>query len=98
MPASSLSELRDPEAAIFAAVRRLSRRDGQGDAVIERAAIVAEGKMSVAIEAWVISKGGQPDTVNVHREGGGLHRFGRDTSSRAPRRYVLPAAVLGWSS
>ncbi|HWK25137.1 MAG TPA: hypothetical protein VNS09_01150 [Solirubrobacter sp.] len=93
MPASSPSKLGESE-AICAAVRRLSRPDGQGGAVIERAAIVAEGKISVAIEAWVIDNGGQPDTVNIHREGQGVHRFRRDTPSRAPRRYVLPAAAL----
>lgn len=94
MPASSPSKFGDSEAAVFAAVRRLSRPDGQGGAVIERAAIVAEGKISVAIEAWVIDNGGQPDTVKIHRQGEGLHRFRHDTPSRAPRRYVLPAAAL----
>lgn len=94
MPASSPSKFGDSEAAISAAVRRLSRPDGQGGAVIERAAIVAEGTISVAIEAWVVDNGGQPDTVNVHRRGEGLHRSGGDTPSRAPRRYVLPAAAL----
>lgn len=98
MPASSSSKLGDSEAAIFAAVRRLARPDGHGGAVIERAAIAAEGRISVAIEAWVIDNGGQPETVNVRREGEGLHRFRGDTPSRAPRRYVLPAAALGSSS
>lgn len=97
MPASSSSDVRQSEAAIRAAVRRLSRPDGHGGAVIERAAIVAEGTPSAAIEAWVIENGGRPDTVEVVRPAAGLHRFARDTSSggaQPPRRYVLPAAVL----
>lgn len=98
MPASSSSDLHDSEAAICAAVRRLSRPDGQGGAVIERAAIVAEGKISVAIEAWVIDNGGQPEAVTLDRPGEGLHSFRHGTRAaggRAPGRYVLPAAALG---
>ena len=97
MPASSSSDFRQSEAAIRTVVRRLSRPDGHGGAVIERAAIVAEGTPSAAIEAWVIDNGGQPDAVEIVRPAAGLHRFVRDTSSvgaQAPRRYVLPAAAL----
>ncbi len=97
MPASSSSDVRESEAAIRAAVRRLSRPDGHGNAVIERAAIVAEGTPSAAIEAWVIDNGGRPDVVELSRPTEGLHRFRRDTPSlggQTPRRYVLPAAAL----
>lgn len=97
MPASSESDFRQSEAAIRAAVRRLARPDGNGGAVIERAAIVAEGTPSAAIEAWVIDNGGRPDVVEIARPVAGLHRFVRDTSSAgkpAPRRYVLPATAL----
>jgi hypothetical protein len=98
MPASSSSELHDSEVAICAAVRRLSRPDGQGGAVIERAAILAEGKISVAIEAWVVDNGGQPEVVTLDRPDEGLHPFRRDTpplGGRTPGRYVLPVAALG---
>ncbi|MDA0140377.1 hypothetical protein [Solirubrobacter deserti] len=90
--------MHDSKAAIRAVVRRLSRPDGQGGAVIERAAIIAEGKSSAAIEAWVIDNGGQPEVVTLDRPGEGLHPFRRDApplGGRTPGRYVLPAAALG---
>jgi hypothetical protein len=95
MPLSSPSESAETDAAVCAAVRRLSRPDGQGGAVIERAAIVADGTISAAIEAWVVDHGGRPDVAQLQRPAEGLHRSRRDTPARAPRRYVLPAAALG---
>jgi hypothetical protein len=97
MPASSSSDFRRSEEAIRAAVRRLSRPDGQGGAVIERAAIVAEGTPSAAIEAWVIDNGGQPVALKLARPPAGLHSLVRGAPAsgvQAPRRYVLPAAAL----
>jgi hypothetical protein len=66
--------------------------------VIERAAIVAEGTISVAIEAWVIDNGGRPEAVSPGRPVGGLHPFRRDAAAlgrKLPDRYVLPVAALG---
>jgi hypothetical protein len=101
MPARESRDTRPSEAEIRAAVTRLSRPDGAGGAVIERAAILAEGTPSSAIEAWIIDHGGQPDTAMISGPAGGLHRSGRGTPSsdrRAPQRYVVPAAALQTSS
>ena len=70
MPASS-PDTRHSEGAVRDAVIRLSRPDGEGGAVIERAAILAEGSPAAAIEAWVISHGGEPEvpTFGAHAPG-----------------------------
>ena len=60
MPARESRDTRPSEAEIRAAVTRLSRPDGAGGAVIERAAILAEGTPSSAIEAWIIDDTGFP--------------------------------------
>jgi hypothetical protein len=93
---------RDSADAIRAAVTRLSRLDGHGAAVIERAAILAEGTPSAAIEAWIIEHGGRPDTGapdSAAPERFGLSREARPISgTRAPRRYVLAATALPTSA
>jgi hypothetical protein len=98
MPGSSSREMRDSEGAVRAAVIRLSRPDGEGGAVIERAAIVAEGAPAAAIEAWIIEHGGQPEAPMMAAHAPGLYGLRPDAattvSRRAPRRYVLPAAAL----
>jgi hypothetical protein len=79
-------------------VTRLSRRHHSGGAVIERAAILAEGAASPSILAWIVAHDGQPETLAPAGGSGGLHggRLGGagrpDTS--APRRYVLPPGAL----
>ena len=59
MPAST-RDTRLSDGAVRAAVIRLSRPDGEGGAVIERAAILAEGVPAAAIEAWIVDHGGEP--------------------------------------
>lgn len=101
MPAKRTSETRDSEGEVRAAVIRLSRLDGDGGAVIERAAILAEGAPAAAIEAWVISHGGEAEAPIVAAHAPGLygHRPDRQAlGARAPRRYVLPATALGAQS
>jgi hypothetical protein len=92
MPARSSTDVPDTGGAIRSAVIRLSRLDGDGGAVIERAAIVAEGAPAAEIEAWVLSHGGEPEVPLVTARDG-LHGP-RLMAARPPRRYVLPAAVL----
>jgi hypothetical protein len=94
MPAS---EARDVEGAIRAAIARLARPDGDGAIVIERAAIVAEGEPAVAIEAWIMAHGGEPEAPLINPSRSGLYGPRTGTGSlrtRPPRRYVLPAIAL----
>ena len=98
MPASSPPDTRDSESAVRAAVIRLSRPDGEGGAVIERAAILAEGTPAAAIEAWIVDHGGEPEVLTIGAPGPGLYGLRPERTSvggrRAPRRYVLPATAL----
>ena len=103
MPASTAHEARGSEGAVRAAVIRLSRPDGEGGAVIERAAILAEGEPAAAIEAWIIGHGGLPEApVTTSARGGGLYGVRSEAAAsgghHAPRRYILPATALGTGS
>ena len=92
------SETRQSEAAVRAAVIRLSRPDGDGGVVVERAAIVAEGTPAAAIEAWILAHGGEAEVPPVGAPAPGLYggRPERSTIAgrRPPRRYVLPVTAL----
>lgn|SRR5436309_13181013 len=79
-------------------VMRLSRQDRRGASVIERAAILAEGANTESIVTWILDHGGQPEAPASATARGGLHG-GRLQGSGvndtvAPRRYVIPPAVL----
>src|SRR5689334_22168150 len=91
-------DTRHSEGAVRAAVIRLSRPDGEGGAVIERAAILAEGTPATAIEAWIVEHGGEPEVPATTAPAPGLYglRTERPTfgGRRAPQRYVLPAGAL----
>jgi hypothetical protein len=65
MPATSSGDARHTDDAIRATVIRLCRPDGYGGAVIERAAIVAEGAPAGAIEEWILAHGGEPQAPVV---------------------------------
>jgi hypothetical protein len=97
MPATSSRDDRQSDDSIRATVIRLCRPDGYGGAVIERAAIVAEGAPAGAIEDWILAHGGEPETPVVAVRSG-LYGLRPDTEplarARPPRRYVLPAGVL----
>src|SRR5690349_1169499 len=98
MPASSSSDTLEADAEVRAAVIRLSRPDGDGGAVIERAAILAEGTPAAAIEAWIVGHGGEPEVPTKGTPAPGLYGLRPDQPTfgdrRAPRRYVLPATAL----
>jgi len=98
MPASSSRDTPHSEGAVRAAVIRLSRPDGEGGAVIERAAILAEGTPAAAIEAWIVDHGGEPEVLTIGAPRPGLYGLRPDRAPvddrRAPRRYVLPAAAI----
>jgi len=100
MPASS-PDTRHSEGAVRDAVIRLSRPDGEGGVVIERAAILAEGTPAAAIEAWVISHGGEPEVPTFSASAPGLYGLRGERNpiggARAPQRYVFPATALSSS-
>ncbi len=84
--------------AIRTLVARLSRPDGSGGGVIERATILAEGTDSTAILAWIHAHDGQPEALAPAAPGRGVHSARLSsvvgTGSAAPRRYVLPPGTL----
>jgi hypothetical protein len=99
MAARPSSEPREIESAIRAVITRLARPDGDGGVVIERAAIIAEGELAVAIEAWIIAHGGEPAAPLIRAPRAGLYgphdaSFTGQISARPPRRYILPAVVV----
>ncbi|WP_270023921.1 hypothetical protein [Solirubrobacter phytolaccae] len=77
----------------------MARPDGDGAVVIERAAIMAEGRQADEIESWILSHGGEPEVPLISPPRLGLYAerneaAGRGLASRPPRRYVLPASAL----
>jgi hypothetical protein len=83
---------------ILALVKRLARPHASGGAVIERAAILAEGTDFASVMAWIADHDGQPEasvaaasTRGLH--GSRLHNTGAE-QHRPPLRYVLPAGTL----
>jgi hypothetical protein len=84
---------------IRALLSRLSRRHPSGGAVIERAAIVAEGADSAAVVAWILDHAGEPEAAADASAQRGLHSprlsDAVGPAERAPARYVLPAGTLG---
>jgi hypothetical protein len=98
MPATNSRDARQDDGEIRAAIIRLCRPDGYGGAIIERAAIVAEGTRAAAIEDWILSHGGEPEAPVSAAVRPGLYDGRTDGQrllrTRAPRRYVLPAEAL----
>ena len=84
--------------AIRAIVTRLSRPNASGGAVIERAAILAEGADATAIVTWIMGHAGQPEAAAPRASARGLHGArlggGSGAESGVPRRYVLPVGAL----
>jgi hypothetical protein len=74
-------------------ITRLARPLPSGGAVIERAAILAEGADAAAVLGWIADHGGRPEARAVQPAGGGLHsgRLRPSTTAAPVRRYVLPA-------
>jgi hypothetical protein len=84
--------------AILALVTRLARPHSSGGAVIERAAILADGADFASVMAWIENHNGHPEPSAAAVATRGLH--GARISStgagqlRPPLRYVLPAGTL----
>lgn len=79
---------------IRAIVTRLARPRAGGGHVIERAAILAAGSDSAAIEAWIVDHTGQAEQVAAPVMNG-LHSRDLTAAPSSPRRYLLPGGVLG---
>jgi hypothetical protein len=90
--------LAEPDDAVREIVTRLSRPHASGGAVIEHAAILAEGTDATAIVAWIIANAGQPEAAVSRAPTRGLHGTrlsgGPGAASDRARRYVLPAGAL----
>lgn len=83
------------DTTIRAVVTRLARPGASGEAVIERAAIFAEGSDAPAIITWILAHAGRPETTPPPATARGLH--GSRSSGGAeqhPPRYILPAGAL----
>ena len=95
--ATTSAEERPEDDAIRAVVARLSRPHRSDGAVIERAAILAEGAASNDILAWIAAHAGEPEVAAPAAMTRGLHGFGSGgavTAPRGPSRYVLPPGAL----
>jgi hypothetical protein len=94
----SVTSVPEDDPTMRTLVVRLSRTSRSGEAVIERAAILAEGAESHAIIRWILAHGGQPEANAAPVPSRGLHgaRSSAELGSTmgAPRRYVLPAGTL----
>ncbi len=86
-----------PVDPIQATVKRLARPHRSGGTVIERAAILAEGRDSEAILRWITDHAGLPEeeVTSAKAPERGLYgsRFG-GVAARGPSRYVLPPDAL----
>ena len=84
--------------AILALVTRLARPHPSGGAVIERAAILAEGADFPSVIAWITAHAGKPEASVSAVPSRGLHGTRLNDSARAeprtPLRFVLPAGTL----
>jgi hypothetical protein len=82
---------------IRAVVKRLARPHRSGGTVIERAAILAEGRESTAIFRWITDHAGEPEAAIASAPAPGLYGSGFGggvTAPRGPARYVLPPGAL----
>jgi hypothetical protein len=92
--ASQESAAIDP---IRSVVKRLARPHRSGGSVIERAAILAGGRESTAIFAWITDHPGEPEAAIASAPARGLYGSGFGggvTAPRGPARYLLPPGAL----
>jgi hypothetical protein len=82
------------EAVIRSVVVRLARPHRSGGHVIERAAILAEGRSSAAVLDWIAEHDGEPEARAPRAVAGGLHGARSAPGAPPPLRYVLPPGAL----
>lgn len=90
---TTFTETSPADDPIRGTVARLSRPHHSGGAVIERAAILAEGTNSTEILAWISAHAGEPELAAPATPVRGLYGGGV-TAPRGPARYILPAGDL----
>jgi hypothetical protein len=81
------------DVAIRAIVTRLARPSADGGHVVERAAIMATGSDSSAIEAWILNHTGRAEQISASAVSG-LHTRRLQAPTVSPRRYLLPPGAL----
>jgi hypothetical protein len=81
---------------IRSVIARLARPHASGGVIIERAAILAEGREFAAIRDWIISHGGTPESPSGASHGlhGSRLNAAGGTPSQSEPRYLLPASAL----
>jgi hypothetical protein len=83
---------------ILALVKRLARPHASGGAVIERAAILAEGADFASVMAWITDHDGHAEPTVAAGSTHGLHGSRLTDAGteqrRTPLRYVLPTGTL----
>jgi hypothetical protein len=80
--------------AIHDLVVRLARPRHQGGHVIERAAILAAGSDSAAVEAWILSHAGLPEGTAPTATAPGLHGGRIQKAAQPSRRFLFPQGAL----
>jgi hypothetical protein len=84
--------------AIGVLVKRLARPHPSGGTVIERPVILAEGRRSTEILAWIADHGGAPDATLPTQQNRGVHSpspaAGAAHQGVQARRYILPAQAF----
>jgi hypothetical protein len=79
-------------------VTRLARPDASGGFVIERAALLAEGRDFPALAAWIVAHGGTPQAPQASTAAPGVHRLEHSAIggqvARQASRYLLPASAF----
>jgi hypothetical protein len=75
-------------------VVRLARPGHQGGHVIERAAIMAAGADSAAVEAWILAHAGTPEQIQPTIAPTGLHGDRYAKAAPPARRFLLPQGAL----
>jgi hypothetical protein len=80
-------------------VARLGRPHASGGMVIERAALMAEGREFHATLAWILANGGKPESNGRATRSRGLYGPASEGSGSegTPQRFVLPTAALAGS-
>jgi hypothetical protein len=92
--ASSTAATHDQRIRVL--VARLGRPHASGGTVIERAALLAEGRHFHATLEWILANGGQPESSGRGTRSRGLYGSASDASASegTPQRFVLPAGAL----